>query len=290
MTQAPILVTGATGRTGGMVVQQLVAKGVPVRAFVHDMKKAAALRDLNVEIVQGDFTQRQTLQVALNNVRKAYLVSSGELIKLEGSFIEAAKQAGVIHIVRHSGSFLVRADIDIDFDRWHYQAEQQLEHSGIGFTHLRPSFFMHNLFFYLSSGKIALPMKNARVNMVDCRDIAAVAVAALTHEGHTGQTYQITGPEALTFGEVASKLSAVLEKPITYIPISALEFARVLEQWNFPPSVAQAVATEYELISNGDPAFEHVRDTVLKVTGQAPRSLDQFAREYRQVLLANVDG
>jgi len=220
-----IAVFGASGQTGGEVTRQLAAKGVPTRALVHHPEKARMLSGLNVEIVQADLTRPETLEATLTGADKAYFVTSG--------------------------SFLVGADAPVQFDRWHAQAEQALERSGIAYTHLRPSFFMQNVLFFGASGTLALPMEDARVNLVDERDIAAVAVAALTGEGHDGQTYVITGPEALTFSEVAARLTAAAGRTFTYVPLSEIEFAQRLRQWGLPAAVATDLAKEYAQMGPG---------------------------------------
>jgi uncharacterized protein YbjT (DUF2867 family) len=279
-----IVVFGATGQTGGEVTRQLAAQGVPTRALVHNPEKARRLEGLNVEIVQADLARPETLEVALTGADKAYFVASGAAIQLSENVYTAAQRAGVRHIVRLSGSFLVSLHAPVQLDQWHAQAEQALERSGIAYTHLRPSFFMQNLLFLGASGTLALPLADARVNLVDYRDIAAVAVAALTSAGHEGQTYAITGPQALRFTEVAAKLTAAAGRTFTYVPVSETEFAQRLIQSGRPAPLAADLAKEYALIGAGYPAFGVVTDTVPRLTGQPARSLDQFAHDYAQAL------
>ncbi len=281
-----IIVFGATGQTGGEVTRQLAAQGVPTRALVHNLEKGRMLEGLHVEIVQVDLAQPETLEVALTGAEKVYFVATGPAIQLSANVYSAAQHAGVRHIVRLSSSFMVGLDAPVQLDRWHAQAEQALERSGIAYTHLRPSFFMQNLLFLGASGTLALPMGDMRVNMVDYRDIAAVAVAALTGAGHEGQTYAITGPEALTFTEVAAKLTAAAGRTFTYVPVSEAEFAQRLIQAGRPAPLAADLAKEYALIGAGHPAFGVVTDTVPRLTGQPARSVDQFAHDYARALAA----
>ena len=114
---------------------------------------------------------------------------------------------------------------------------------------------------------------------MDYRDIAAVAVAVLTGAGHAGQTYAITGPEALTFSEVAAKLTAASGRIFTYVPVSEAAFAQRLSQSGRPASLAADLAKEYALIGSGHPAFGVVMDTVPRLTGHPARSFEAFARE-----------
>jgi uncharacterized protein YbjT (DUF2867 family) len=281
-----IAVFGATGQTGGEVTRLLAGRGVPTRALIHNRAKARMLEELDVEIVEVDLAQPATLKAALTGAEKAYFVAPGPTVQLSENVYDAAQRAGVRHIVRLSGSFMVGLDAPVLLDRWHAQAEQALERSGIAYTHLRPSVFMQNLLFLGASGALALPMGYTSVNLVDYRDIAAVAVAALTGTGHAGQTYAISGPEALTFSQVAAKLAAATGRSFTYAPLSEREFAQRLIQSGRPVSLAADLAKEYALIGAGHPAFTVVTDTVLRLTGQTARSVDQFARDYARALAA----
>jgi uncharacterized protein YbjT (DUF2867 family) len=220
----------------------------------------------------------------LRGAERVYFVTSGQATALSDNFYNAAKRAGVQHIVRLSGSFMVGPDSAVTFDQWHSQAEQALERSGLVYTHLRPSYFMQNLILQGASGQLRLPFANARVNLVDYRDIAAVAVAALTGSGHEGKTYAITGPQALTFTEVAATLTAVTGRTFIYTPVSESEFAQMLLQWGLPAPVAADLAKEYALIGAGHPAFGVVKDTVQRLTGQPARTVDQFAHDHAQAL------
>jgi uncharacterized protein YbjT (DUF2867 family) len=279
-----IAVFGATGQTGGEVTRQLAAQGIPTRALVHNPEKARMLEGLNVEIVQADLARPETLEAALTGVEKVYFIASGAVIQLSENVYAAAQRTGVRHIVRLSGSFIVGLDAPVQLDQWHAHAEQALERSGIAYTHLRPSSFMQNVLFFGASGVLALPLGQAQVNLVDYRDIAAVAVVALTSAGHEGQTYAITGPEVLTFSDVAAKLTAASGRIFTYVPVSEAEFAQRLRQSGLPAPLAADLAKEYALIGAGHPAFGVVIDTVPRLTGQAARSVDQFARDYAYAL------
>jgi uncharacterized protein YbjT (DUF2867 family) len=275
-----IAVFGATGQTGSEVTRQLAAQGVPTRALVRNPEKGRLLEGLGVEIVQADLEQPDTLEAALAGAERAYFTTSGEATQSSPNFYAAAKRAGVKHIVRTSGSFMVREPHGIRFDEWHHQAELALEASGLDWTHLRPSYFMQNLLLQGASGTLALPFASRLVNLVDVRDIAAVAVVALTGQGHAGQVYDITGPESLTFYAVAAQLTEVTGRAFTYTPVSRAEFKTVLQQWGLPDTIASDLANEYGEIGDGHPAFSAARDTVPRLTGKPARSLRDFAHDY----------
>lgn len=274
----------ATGQTGSEVVRQLAASGVPVRALVHNVDKARILEGSGVEIMPADLLRPDTLDEALRGIQRAYFVTSGEITQHSSNFYAAARRAGVQHIVRVSGSFMVGPDAPVMFDRWHYQAEKALEESGMAWTHLRPSYFMQNILIQGASGTLALPFADRPVNLVDVRDIAGVVVAALTGNGHEGRTYEVTGPQALTFFAVADRITAVTGRKFNYIPVTEYEFKAALQQWGLPESMAADLAREYGEIGAGHPAFSMPRNTVQQVTGHPARSIDEFARDYAQRL------
>lgn len=228
-----ILITGATGTNGIEIVKFLSRSGVACRALVRDPQKAATFSDLSgVEIVQGDLARPESLAPTLEGVDKALLCSSISpgLVELQGNFIRAAKAAGVRYVVKFSG---MDADIRSEwrFLRWHAEAERALEDSGLAFAHLQPNQFMQVYLRFqptvASQGKFYAASKDSLVSPVDVRDIAAVAVAVLTGSGHEGKKYVITGPEALTYSDVADKLSSAIGKKVTYVdtPLEAAKKA-----------------------------------------------------------------
>jgi len=120
------------------------------------------LEGLNVEIAHADLARPETLEVALRGAEKVYFVATDPALQLSEKVYTAAQRTGVRHIVRLSGSFLVGLEAPVQLDRWHAQAEQSLERSGIAYTHLRPSCFMQHLLFLGTTGTLALPMGEAR--------------------------------------------------------------------------------------------------------------------------------
>lgn len=218
-----ILVTGATGLNGSAIIREFSRQNIPVKALVRDPTKVVALPA--VEIVAGDMLQPATLQKAFQDVHRVLMISSAreQLMETQKTFIDAAKKAGIPHIVKFSG-----AESGIGFDanafrgtRQHEEVERYLENSGLAWTHLRPSQFMQmylrEVRTIISLDSIILPMGNAALSPVDVEDIAKIAVALLTSDGHEGKSYDITGPEALTMTEVAEHISAVLGRTIKYV-------------------------------------------------------------------------
>ena len=199
-----ILITGATGRVGGAAITHLRSKGLPVRALLRRPEKAAPLSGLGVEPVFGDLAQPRSLERALEGVTAALLVSplDPHQMELQGNFIDAAKRAGRVHIVKLSG-LGTALNSPVRSGRWHAQTEKYLEDSGLPFTHLRPPFFMQNILRFAptirADGTFSGALNQGKVAMIDVADIAAVAATALTTSGHAGKAYTLTGPEALSY-------------------------------------------------------------------------------------------
>ena len=214
-----ILVTGATGLNGSELVRRLSARGIPSRALVRNLEKAQPLASLpHVEVVEGDMARPDSLTKALRGVDRAMLISSSDptMLETQCTFIDAARKAGVRHVVKLSG-IIPELDSPFRFARMHAEIEKRLEESGLAYTHLRAGEFMPSYFRQVPSivarGILALPMADARIASVDIGDLAEVSIAVLTTSGHEGKTYPLTGPESLSMAEVAEKLSAVTGKP-----------------------------------------------------------------------------
>jgi uncharacterized protein YbjT (DUF2867 family) len=278
-----ILVTGATGLVGGAVVRQLAAQGVPLRALVRSPEKAAALAGPTVETVVGDFARPETLGPALQGVTRALLVSHHDVrqVELQGNFVEAARRAGPVHVVKLSGLGTEPGSL-LRSGRWHAETEAQIRDAGLPWTFLHPPYFMQNLLraapAVAAHGVLTAAMQEGRIAMVDALDVAAVAAAALTGPGHTGQTYVITGPEALSHAMVAAILSEAVGRRITYrdIPLDALREQLVAAG---TPSWLVDVRMEFTSVLRESFAAA-VTDTVARTTGHKPRTFVAFAAEH----------
>jgi uncharacterized protein YbjT (DUF2867 family) len=282
-----ILVTGASGLNGGEVVRRLSAMGVPVRALVRNPTKAAALASLPmVEIVEGDMARPETLTGALRGVDRAMLISSSDpaMLDVQSNFIDAARRAGVRHVVKLSG---IMPDLDspFRFARMHGEIERRLEASGMAFTHLRAGEFMHAYFrqvpSILARGAFFLPMEEARIASIDVGDIADVAVAALTGSGHEGKTYPLTGPEAQSMAEVAAKLSAVTGRTIRYVNVTPEEAMQAQRAAGVPPYTVEALAELFAERRKGKEA--QVYPTVEILLGRPATRFDTFAARHAAI-------
>jgi uncharacterized protein YbjT (DUF2867 family) len=277
-----ILVTGATGLNGSELVRRLAAKGIPSRALVRNLAKATSLAALpNVEVVEGDMARPDSLAEALRGVERAMLISSSDptMVETQTTFIDAARKAGVKHVVKLSG-IIPELDSPFRFARMHAEIEKRLEDSGLAYTHLRAGEFMPSYFrqvpSIVSRGILALPMGDARIASVDIGDLAEVAIAVLTTTGHEGKTYALTGPESLTMSEVAKKLSAVTGKAISYVDVPPEEATKARLAAGMPPYLAEGLDELFAERRRGKES--KVWPTIEEVFGRQPTSFDEFAR------------
>jgi uncharacterized protein YbjT (DUF2867 family) len=277
-----ILITGGTGTVGSVLLEKLAATDANVRALVRRQGKAERIEASGIEAVIGDLDKPETLPAALNGVEKVFLLTSpterqGEL---ERNVIAAAKNAGVSHIVKLSA---IGAGPDAPpLIRDHYLIEQEIERAGIPHTYLRPNGFMQNMLMTAPTikekGVFYGPLGEAKVSYVDARDIAAVAAAVLTGDGHQGKAYEITGPQSLSSKEVAQEFSSVLGKDVQYIdlPLEAMRSSMLgtgMSAW-----LTDRLIGLFEFYRNGRAAA--VSNVVREVTGQEPITLRQFVREH----------
>src|SRR5262245_19488916 len=279
-----ILITGATGNNGRELVRQLAAAGQRVRALVRNTAKAADLKSTNVELAIGDFDQPATLDAALRGVEKAFLLTpvAEHFVEWQSAFIEAAQRAEVKHLVKFSG---MGADSNVKAEllRLHNETDNLLRKSAVPFTILQPNSFHQNILSSAETiktqGAFYWPLKNAAQSTVDIRDVNAIAARAFTSPGHEGNTYVITGPEALTFQQAAEKLSAVLGRDIQYVdvPLSAAEDG--MRKSGMPEWNVHALGELLSYFASG--AAATVTNSVPRLLRRPAISFEQFVQDHR---------
>jgi uncharacterized protein YbjT (DUF2867 family) len=277
-----ILVTGAAGLNGTALVRTLSAKGIPVRALVRNVTKAAPLAALpHVEIVVADMAKPETLPDALANIDRAMLNSSADpaMLEVQSIFIAAAAKAGVKHVVKLSG-IMPELDSPFRFARMHGEIEKRLEASGMAFTHLRSGEFMPTYFRQLPSivakGALFLPMEDQKIASIDVGDLAEISALVLTRPGHEGKIYPLTGPEALTMTEVAERLSAATGKIIKYINVAPEDAKKAQLAAGLPPYMADAIAELFAERRKGKES--QVSPIAEGLLGRRPTSFAEFAK------------
>jgi uncharacterized protein YbjT (DUF2867 family) len=283
-----ILVTGATGTVGRDITGLLSKQGATVRAAVRDQARAAKQFGNNVEFATFDFENEQTFPAALDGVAKVFLLPPllPNRLELMNRFVDSVKHAGVRHIVKLS---VIGIDDDEQFiiGKWHGANEQHIRESGLAFTFLRPNSFMQNFLTYFPprNGAIYLPWGNGTASFVDTRDVARVAVKALTAEGHAGKIYTLTGPATLGIAEVARILSEVAGREITYVDVPETAARDGMLQAGLPNWLVDVIMELHAI--NKQNRWNGVTSDVEKVTGALPTTFAQFARDHAEKFRAS---
>jgi uncharacterized protein YbjT (DUF2867 family) len=279
-----VFVTGATGQVGGAVLEELVRRGVHTRAMVRTDDHSHAFAARGVDVIVGDLERSESLQGALDDVGRAFLMSRDDprQPEMEGALMEAAARAGVERIVKLSASGAA-PDSPVALMRRHALAERTLEGSGLGYTILRLQLYMQNFLRFgpslAAEGRFAAPMDDRRFALVDVRDVARVAAAALIEDEHEGATYVVTGPEALSYGDAAGAIGAAIGKGVAYEPAEPGAFRdQLIAERGLPRWRADELA--FIASAYGGGAGELVTDVVRRVGGEPPRTFAEFAKEH----------
>ncbi len=286
-----ILVTGATGKTGSAVVEQMLDRGFPVRALVRRSdERSERLESIGAEVVVADLHDLNSMRAAVEGVRRIYFVypPQGELLVEATTIIAvAARDAGVEALVNMS-QISARRDSESPLARQHWLSENIFDWADIGAVHVRPTFFAENLVIMgaetiAAAGKLYLPYGAEKHAPVAAADIARVVSGILAHPAdHVGERYVVTGPRNLSLTEMASVISQELGKPVEYVDLPIEAWAEVLAEvdgmTNSLVSHLKAVAVDHQ---NG--VFRGETDVVERIGGQKPQPLTEFVREHRNL-------
>ena len=258
------LVLGGTGKSGRRVAERLTTRGLPTRVGSRTGDPPF------------DWEERDTWAPALRGVDQAYVSYYPDLavpgaVDVVGAFAELAVKSGVDRLVLIAGRGEPEADA----------AEQAVRDSAAELTVVRPAWFAQNFsesYFHdgLLAGELALPAGETPEPFVDADDIADVAVAALTEEGHVGQVYELTGPRLLTFAEAVDEIAQATGREIRYTPIPLDEFATALAAQEVPQEVIDLLTYVFGEVLDGRNA--HVADGVQRALGRKPRDFRDYAR------------
>lgn len=277
-----ICITGASGTVGSEVIRQLESAKVSFRGAYFSDQSAQAARARGIEAVIIDYHRPETLRAAFAGCDKLFLLGPNlpNQSELERNAVEAAMAASVQHIVKQS--VMGAAEETYSLAKIHRPVEKALESSGLAWTFLRPNSFMQNVVtfmgntiraesaFYSASGE-------ASISHVDVRDIAAVAVKALTAPDHEGRTYTLTGPEALTYDELAAELSKALGRPISHINLSPSDLKHGMLAEGIPEEIADRMLDLERYFREGHAS--RVTQDVKRVTGREPRRYADYICE-----------
>jgi uncharacterized protein YbjT (DUF2867 family) len=284
-----ILVTGATGNTGSMLIPKLINADRDVRILVRDTEKGESFRNMGAEVVTGDLDVEESIVPAVKDIDKIYLLTWNgptQLQQVENVLNAVKKAGGRPHIIRHSmwgpESRIIKQGLE---------AEELIKSSGLPWTILKPTFYMQNLMMAAgtisSDGVIYWDMGKGKLGMIDVRDIAEAAFSALTKEGLEGKSYILTGPQAISFDDIASIFSEKLGKEVKYINVPGEASRQAMVGMGLPEWIADGYV---ELSAGFSKNFAaSTTDNVEILTGRPARSFEQFAGDFLTVFAPGAE-
>lgn len=287
-----VFIAGATGTNGRALVWELQTRQVPVRALIRSSVTAVPDFGPGVEIIKGDLADRDSLGRTLDGIARAYIVTAihQDAVAWFDNFYAAAKAADVRHVVKFSG-LGSGGDSPSEVMRQHGASDAMLIESGLSYTILRPNSFHQNMLAQAPAiakeGRFTLPIGGAAQSTIDVRDIAEISANILTEDSHFGQVYDLTGPEALTFHDVARILSEVRGEPVVYQPITAEEAETAYRQAGLPAWNAHALAEIQDLFATG--AYKTVLPDAERLLGRNLRTFREFAADHAEVWRGDGD-
>jgi len=278
-----IFITGATGTIGSQIVKRLQTENIPFTAGLSKAPENAPDYDYAI-IDYGDIASMEQAFADVDNLFLLFPVAD-DLMSWTTNVIEAAKKAGVKHIVR-SGANGATLNSPYQLIQLHAQIDEKIKASGINYTITQPTGFMQNFVTFLGysikQGTVYNSNPDGKVAFIDARDIAAVNVAILkTPTTYAGQTINISGGESLTIPDGIGRISKVIGRPVNYIPISHEAAHEALKKYGASDYVANLIGSIEKASQDG--AMATTLKNVEKVTGKAPISFDQFVEDYKDV-------
>lgn len=277
-----LLITGASGKTGGYAARLLLERGHHVRALVHRFDdRAARLRDGGAEVIVGDLNAIDDVREAAEGVHAAYFVYpiAPGLLDATATFAQAASEAGVTSIVNMS-QISARRDAASDAARTHWLAERVLDWSPAAVTHLRPTYFAEWLTIFGAAsirdeGVLRLPFGDGRHAPITAEDQGRVIAAILEHpDEHAGQIYPLFGAIEMNHYEIADAIARALGRPVRYEPADIPTWIDALKSRGFSPYLAQHLSNVAVDYLHG--IFAGTNDIVERVGGKKPTTVEEF--------------
>lgn len=289
-----ILITGASGTVGRAVMDEVHKRGAAFRAMYRneaDAKKAPA----GTPTVIADFADKESLRRALDGVDTVFVVCSPvpQLVELESNVIDVCVEKGVRHVVLNSA--LGAEDYAKSFPSWHRKVEDKLKASKLAHTILRPNSFMQNIVAYnapsiRAQGAFYAAMGNAKLSFIDVRDVGAATAKILGAPGsHVGKTYELNGPEGFSYAEVAQHISRVTGQEVKFVDIPEEAQRKAMLDMGMPEWQVTALLDLQQYYAKLGKGGE-VTDTLAKLLGRAPITLDQFLQENKDAFRRQAAG
>lgn len=280
-----ILVTGATGNVGGHLISDLCRAGAQTRALVRSPERADTLRGYDCDVAIGDYTDAGSLASALRGVDRVFLVGrpGPDHVAAEGGVVQAViDHAPEAQVVKLATLGIEQQPSRSRIQTAHQQIIDRLAGGSVQHTVLAANSFMQNFIGQaaaIQGGAIYSTIGDARLSHIDARDVAAVAAHVLTSDGHVGATYTLTGPEALTFGEVAERFSKFLGREVRYVNLTETDWRGAMLGAGLSPWLVDALAELNRMYTDG--AGAAVTDEVTKATGRPARAIEDFLADHR---------
>jgi uncharacterized protein YbjT (DUF2867 family) len=268
---------------GSLLTDALVARGVEFSVMLRPGDSGDRIAGKpGVTSTEGDFDDPASLRRALEGVDRAFLLTnSTERTEAQQiAFVEAAQAQRVGHVVNLS-QLAADQQSPVHFLRYHGAVEAALTNSTVGWTFVRPNLILQAYIPFapiIAQGALRAPIGDAAVSVVDARDIAAVAAAALTEDGQVGKTYTVTGPAAVSHADIATGLGNAIGRPVRFESIPAKEFIAMVTGAGMPQWQAEGLAEDYAHYDRGEAGA--VSPDVQRVTGVSARSVQDFANDY----------
>ncbi len=279
-----ILLTGATGSVSSSVIRSLQGSGHRLIGLVRDKAKAKGLADQGVELRVGDLSLLRTVERAFEGVDVAWLLAApGPNAPIQSSnALWAARLGGVKHVVRMSAIGAAHQAPNLN-SRLHALSDSEIAGSGLPFTIVKPHFFMQNLLMMAArsvaeEGAIYMAMGDAKLPMIDVRDIGASVAAILANpKPHVGKTYTLTGPTAIGVDQVASAIGDAIGKPVKYVPVPVSAMVESLTKMGLDDYTQVSLRDYFTSYARGWES--QVTASVKDLTGKAARGISDFARD-----------
>jgi uncharacterized protein YbjT (DUF2867 family) len=284
-----VLVTGGTGNVGSVVVHELLRSGHDVRVLTRDADHARRVLGGDVDVVVADLADRAGVDRALAGVDRVFLARGNDpgQITAECTVIDSAAAASVERLVKLSGP-APHPDSPLVIEQWHARIESHLAASRLAAVVLRPASYMTNLLAFAepvaAAGVLPAPTAGARVAFVDPRDVGSVAAALLSADRlPEARTLRVTGPEAVTYDEVATALATVLGREVRFVPVPDDAARAAMTGAGLPELLIEAFLAVYRMQREG--RLAEVADTVPAVLERPARGVEDFLDEHRSLFL-----
>ena len=286
MKHPKLLVAGAGGLNGRLLLKKLAENNIPVRAMVRNKESTKELENETTEIVEADLSNPATLDKAFDSIEQAYIVTAvhPDAAAYFSNFFQAAKKAGVKHVIKLSG-LGASADSPSEILRQHYQSDAQLTQSGLDFTVIQPNSFFQNILGQARAiqrkWRFGMLLGEASQSLVDMNDVAEATVRIVQDKSHRNKIYPLTGPESISGNDIAEQLATFLEKPVRYKPISGTLAKQEMLAGGLPEWNANALVEIMELFATG--AFQETTSDLENILDRRPNHFSDFLIENRAV-------